>query len=90
MNWKVVYLLQSIIRVSEVMYAFDKERCLKLLLQLYNNAWLHQQLCYDLFRPPQCHVTHYLGWKLMQLASMQLNSMSYFAHTQLMQKINNP
>ena len=41
------------IRVSEVMYAFDKERCAKLLLQLYNNAWLHHQLCYYLFQSPK-------------------------------------
>ena len=52
-NWKVCVLLQSMIRVSEVMYAFDKERCAKLLLQLYNNAWLHHQLCYDLFQSPK-------------------------------------
>ena len=51
-NWKVSVLLQSMIRISEVMYAFDKERCAKLLLQLYNNAWLHHQLCYDLFQSP--------------------------------------
>ena len=49
-NWKVHLLLQSITIVCKILYANDCERCPKLLLQLYNNTWIHHQLCFDLFQ----------------------------------------
>lgn len=52
-EWKIKSLLQSIVRVSEVLYSNDHQRCPKLLLRLYVNAWFHHQLCYDLFQTPK-------------------------------------
>ena len=49
-DWKITSLLQSILMVSEVLYSSDHERCPKLLLRLYVNAWFHHQLCYDMFQ----------------------------------------
>jgi len=44
----IQYLLQIIIRVSEVLYSSDEERTPRRVLQLYNNTWLHHELCRDL------------------------------------------
>ena len=49
-DWKVVALLESIVQISEIMYAHDSERSPKMVLRLYNNVWLHHELCYDLFQ----------------------------------------
>ena len=43
-DWKVYHLIECIVRVSEVMCADESVRSPKMLLQLYNNAWLHHQL----------------------------------------------
>ena len=52
-DWKVRALLESIVRISEIMYAHDSERSPKMILRLYNNVWLHHELCYDLFQMPE-------------------------------------
>ena len=43
-------LLQSAVICCEILYASDNERCPKLLLQLYNNTWIHHQICFELFQ----------------------------------------
>ena len=52
-DWKVRALVESIVRISEIMYANETERSPKMVLRLYNNVWLHHELCYDIFQTPQ-------------------------------------
>ena len=52
-DWKVKALVESIVRISKIMYANETERSLKMVLRLYNNVWLHHELCYDIFQIPQ-------------------------------------
>ena len=72
-DWKVTCLLKSIIKISEVMYSTEQHRSPRLLLQLYNNVWLHHQLCYELFQTPQSREALF-GLYLTPLADM--NSMN--------------
>ena len=58
-DWKVYPLIESIVRVSEVMYADESVCSPKMLLQLYNNTWLHPQLCYELFPNPKSRHAFY-------------------------------
>ena len=67
-HWKVDLLLQSIVRAGEVLYAPDSERCPKLLLRLYNNLWLHHQLCYDLFKELKSTRDKFFGLYLHSLS----------------------
>ena len=38
-------LLNTIVRVSELLYSFDQKRTPKTILQLYNVTWFHHELC---------------------------------------------
>ena len=49
-DWKIQMLLQSAVICCEILYASDNERCPKLLLQLYNNTWIHHQICFEIFQ----------------------------------------
>ena len=50
---KILLLLQTIIKVGEILYSRDNTRSPRQLLQLYNNCWLHMELCVDLFPRPK-------------------------------------
>ena len=47
-NPYIVNLLESLIRVSEILYSSDEHRCSRTVLELYNDAWLHHELCREL------------------------------------------
>ena len=46
---KILLLLQTIIKVGEISYSKEDKRSPRQLLQLYNNCWMHMELCKDLF-----------------------------------------
>ena len=50
--WELQTLVQSLLIISEIFYSSSSQRSPKLVLQLYNNVWLHHQLCYDIFQTP--------------------------------------
>ena len=52
-DWKVRALVESIARISEIMYDNETEHSHKMVLRLYNNVWLHHELCYDIFQIPK-------------------------------------
>jgi len=45
-------LMETIVRVSEIMYSPDSARNPHTILQLYNCTWLHHELCLKLFSSP--------------------------------------
>ncbi len=47
---KVLLLLETIVEISELLYADDSKRSPKTVLRLYNSTWLHFELCCDLFQ----------------------------------------
>ena len=47
----IVRLLESLIRVSEILYSSYEHRSPHTVLELYNNAWLHHELCRELLDP---------------------------------------
>lgn len=50
---KILLLLQTIIKIGEILYSRDHRRSPRQLLQLYNSCWLHMELCADLFSTPK-------------------------------------
>ncbi len=50
---EILSLLQSIIKVGEILYSSDSRRTPRALLQLYNHCWFHFELCTDLFSTPK-------------------------------------
>ena len=49
----IVKLLETIVTVSEILYATDDKRSPRQILRLYNSTWLHHELCNDLFPNPK-------------------------------------
>ena len=49
----IVLLIQSIVEISELLYANDDKRNNVTILRLHNLTWLHHELCKDLF--PSLH-----------------------------------
>ena len=49
----VLQLLHSVIKVSQILYSDEENRSPKQVLSLYNNAWLHMELCKDLIPTPR-------------------------------------
>lgn len=49
---RVILLLQTIIKIGEILYSHDKHRSPRQLLQLHNCCWLHLELCKDVFSDP--------------------------------------
>ena len=50
---RILLLLQTIIKIGEIVYSLDNRRCPRQLLQLYNTCWMHMELCKDLFSAPK-------------------------------------
>ena len=50
---RIVFLLQSIVKIGEIVYSCDAKRRPRQLLQLYNMCWLHMELCKDLLSAPE-------------------------------------
>ena len=45
----ILNLLETAIRISQILYLPAEERTPRWILQLYNCMWLHHELCKDLF-----------------------------------------
>ena len=50
---KLVLLLQTIIKIGEILYSYSEDRSPRTLLQLYNHCWLHLELCITLLNTPK-------------------------------------
>ena len=50
---RILQLLKTIITVSKILYLDEVKRTPKQVLSLYNHAWLHMELCKDLFHSPK-------------------------------------
>ena len=48
--------METVVRVSGIMYATEAKRSPRTVLQLYNLMWLHRELCSDLF-PTTKHIS---------------------------------
>ena len=51
-NEDIISLLQTIVTISKILYSKDANRTTRQLLQLYNNCWIHMELCTQLFPIP--------------------------------------
>ena len=47
---RILLLLQTIVEISEILYAEDVYRTPKTILRLHNLTWLHHELCCDIFK----------------------------------------
>lgn len=59
---KILSLLDTIVRISQLLYLPDIKRSPKMVLRLYNCTWFHHELCKQLF--PQLKtqtLTHFFG-----------------------------
>ena len=76
----VIFLVQTIVRVSEIIYMRESKRCPKTVLRLYDCTWLHHGLCNELLHSPKCQTpTHLFGIYLHALtvhAAIQYQTMS--------------
>ncbi len=52
-NDELITLMDTIVRVSSLLYSTDAKRCPRSILQLYNTTWLHHELCVKLFTSPR-------------------------------------
>ena len=75
---RVLFLLQSIIKIGGIAYSRDDKRCQRQLLQLYNMCWIHMELCRDLLSQPEKisktkmfgHYVHATQYELACLSSL--------------------
>ena len=65
----VQHLLKTIIRVSEIFYSSDEKQTPRQLLQLYNNTWLHHELCRNLLTDVTSSRTNIFGIILHSLST---------------------
>ena len=49
----LVFILQSIIKIGEIIYSHDNKRCPRQLLQCYNMCWIHMELLKEVFPAPK-------------------------------------
>ena len=47
---KILLMLETIVDISELLYADDSKRCPKSVLRLYNSTWIHFELCCEVFQ----------------------------------------
>ena len=65
---ELLTLLTTVIKVSEILYLQDSKRTPKRVLQLYNCAWLHHELCSQLLPTSKFQsVSHFFGQYLHNL-----------------------
>lgn len=46
---KILQLVETLVHISQILYANEGERSMKLVLRLYNLTWVHFELCCELF-----------------------------------------
>ena len=56
----VLALLDTIVRISELLYSFDQKRTPKTIFCLYNITWYHHELCCKLLPNPKHQTQHHL------------------------------
>ena len=67
-DYLVVMLLETIVRIAQILYMPESRRCPKVLLRLHNCAWLHHELCKQLLTLPRTQkLTHLFGIYLHDL-----------------------
>ena len=49
---RIIQLMGTLVKISELLYATDNIRTPKSILQLHNVAWMHHELCCDLIPIP--------------------------------------
>lgn len=67
--YDVQHLLKTVIQVSEILYSSDEKRTPRQVLQLYNNTWLHHELCRDLLTDITSSRTNTFGIYLHALST---------------------
>ena len=65
----ILLLLASLVRVSEILYSSYGGRSQRQVLALYNNVWLHHELCKELLTPLHISRTKRFGNYLHTLTS---------------------
>lgn len=66
----VVRLLQTAVKIGEILYSSEEHRTPRQVLQLYNHCWVHHELCRDLFaRPKEVTCTVMFGIYLHSLTA---------------------
>ena len=65
----ILLLLASLVRVSEILYSSYENRTRRQVLALYNNVWLHHELCRELLNPLHISQTKMFGNYLHALTS---------------------
>ncbi len=50
---EVKLLIQTAVKISEILYACEEKRTPKAVLQLYNCTWVHLELCHQLISHPR-------------------------------------
>ena len=68
-NSDVLQLLGSLLRVTEILYSSYEGRSQRQVLTLYNNVWLHHELCRELLHPLHISRTKMFGNYLHALTS---------------------
>ena len=68
-NSDILLLLASLVRVSEILYSSYEIRTQRQVLAMYNNAWLHHELCRELLNPLHINRTKMFGNYLHALTS---------------------
>ena len=64
----ILDLLETIVRISELLHSFDHKRTPKTVLQLYNVSWYHHELCCKLLSSPRKQTCqHFFGIYLHDL-----------------------
>ena len=87
-NNDVVSLLETAVRISEILYLPSTQRSPKRILQLYNYTWLHHVLCRKLFPFPKVALLfgsylHHLMHAPMQYENLSLGSVNTEAEERL-------
>ena len=77
---QVKQLLETVIRISEILHMSDSKRCPKTVLRMYNLTWIQHELCKQLLSLPKTQtITHLFGVYLHALtvhAPIQHHTMS--------------
>ena len=56
----IVMLLETVVRMSAILYSQDSRHNPKMILRLYNCSWLHHELCCDLLSCPKLQTRSHL------------------------------
>ena len=84
----IVMLLETVVRMSEILYSQDSRRNPKMILRLYNCSWLHHELCcHFLFTPKLQTRSHLFGAYLHALSSPRSSTIPACVYVQPMLRV---